>query len=159
MCYYNYRCAQRFGSIIDFNHVWSNASYIIFGILFILICKFSKGPNAKTGYGIPSHYGVFYALGFALAMEGVLSAAYHLCPNQSTFQFGKNEASLKIFYTRLKIRNYQLNIMAHRYVFHECHSRSNSGENTPVPASSSLWPVSYTKLKLTFMKLAKKCKP
>lgn len=40
-------------------------------------------------YGIPKHFGLFYAMGIALMMEGVLSACYHVCPNYSNFQFGK----------------------------------------------------------------------
>jgi len=40
-------------------------------------------------YGIPQHYGLFYAMGAALVMEGVLSGCYHVCPNHSNFQFGK----------------------------------------------------------------------
>lgn len=39
-------------------------------------------------YGIPKHFGLFYAMGIALMMEGVLSACYHVCPNYSNFQFG-----------------------------------------------------------------------
>lgn len=39
-------------------------------------------------YGIPKHFGLFYAMGIALMMEGVLSACYHICPNYSNFQFG-----------------------------------------------------------------------
>ncbi|CAL8143758.1 unnamed protein product [Orchesella dallaii] len=125
ICYYNYLCAQRLGLLIDFNHFWSNASYVIFGIFFIVIvrrrsrnlclneiecenvvdrgkstcccctpsevgqaccCRFSK-IFFRWDHGVPAHFGVFYALGVALTMEGFLSAAYHLCPNQSTFQF------------------------------------------------------------------------
>jgi hypothetical protein len=51
-------------------------------------CGYSKIP-CTSDHGIPHNWGVFYALGIALAMEGVLSAAYHLCPNQSSFQFGE----------------------------------------------------------------------
>jgi hypothetical protein len=40
-------------------------------------------------YGIPQHYGLFYSMGAALMMEGVLSGCYHVCPNHSNFQFGK----------------------------------------------------------------------
>lgn len=40
-------------------------------------------------YGIPQHYGLFYAMGLALTMEGLLSACYHICPSFSNFQFGK----------------------------------------------------------------------
>ncbi len=39
-------------------------------------------------YGIPQHFGVFYAMGIALVMEGVLSGCYHVCPSYNNFQFG-----------------------------------------------------------------------
>ncbi len=32
--------------------------------------------------------GTFAALGFALMMEGFMSAAYHICPNEENFQYG-----------------------------------------------------------------------
>lgn len=38
--------------------------------------------------GIPKHFGLFYAMGTALMMEGLLSACYHVCPNYTNFQFG-----------------------------------------------------------------------
>ena len=44
--------------------------------------------ETKPGFGVPQHYGVYYSLGLALIMEGLLSAAYHVCPNQNNFQFG-----------------------------------------------------------------------
>ena len=37
--------------------------------------------------GIPEQYGIFYALGVALTMEGVLSGSYHICPTKVNFQF------------------------------------------------------------------------
>lgn len=37
--------------------------------------------------GIPQHFGLFYALGFALISEGFLSACYHFCPTDENFQF------------------------------------------------------------------------
>lgn len=39
--------------------------------------------------GIPKHFGLFYAMGTALMMEGLLSACYHVCPNYTNFQFGE----------------------------------------------------------------------
>ncbi|KAL5484470.1 hypothetical protein EMCRGX_G020979 [Ephydatia muelleri] len=36
---------------------------------------------------VPQHVGVYYAMGFALAMQGVMSGMYHICPNQTSFQF------------------------------------------------------------------------
>lgn len=47
----------------------------------------SASPFSQE-YGIPKHFGLFYAMGIALMMEGVLSACYHVCPNYSNFQFG-----------------------------------------------------------------------
>lgn len=40
--------------------------------------------------GIPKHFGLFYAMGTALMMEGLLSACYHVCPNYTNFQFGES---------------------------------------------------------------------
>ena len=37
--------------------------------------------------GIPQHFGIFYAMGFALISEGFLSACYHVCPTEENFQF------------------------------------------------------------------------
>lgn len=110
ICYYNYLCAHRLGFLVDFNHFWSNVSYIIFGFAFVYFVSrransfkydgdsdansnegilkryfgYAKVPN-RYDYGVPQNYGLLYALGIALAMEGVLSAAYHLCPNQSSY--------------------------------------------------------------------------
>ena len=50
--------------------------------LCITICFFQL-------FGIPQHYGIFYAMGFALCMEGFMSGCYHVCPTVSNFQFGK----------------------------------------------------------------------
>lgn len=38
LCFYNFWCAHPLGPLTDFNHVFSNISYILFGILFIAIC-------------------------------------------------------------------------------------------------------------------------
>lgn len=51
-----------------------------------------------TPYGIPQHYGLFYAMGIALMMEGVLSASYHFCPSHNNFQFGKLVSVNKIIH-------------------------------------------------------------
>jgi hypothetical protein len=37
--------------------------------------------------GIPHHFGIFYAMGFALIFEGILSGCYHICPTKQNFQF------------------------------------------------------------------------
>lgn len=92
-CYYNFLCSHPFYGFSDFNHVFSNFAYVLLGLLFILI-TYVKEQNdlhfteMKQSYGIPQHYGLFYAMGIALMMEGLLSASYHVCPNHSNFQFG-----------------------------------------------------------------------
>ena len=37
--------------------------------------------------GVPRQYGLYYAMGLSLFMEGVMSACYHICPTNVTFQF------------------------------------------------------------------------
>ena len=103
ICYYNELCKRSLGSLTDFNHLFSNLGYCVFGLLFMLIVKirkqeyksFEKKINRKikdyqvdsSGLGVPRQYGLYYAMGLALAMEGVMSACYHVCPTKITFQF------------------------------------------------------------------------
>ena len=35
-CYYNFLCAHPVGGLSDFNHVFSNAGYLLLGALFML---------------------------------------------------------------------------------------------------------------------------
>lgn len=92
LCYYNFLCAHPLGLLSDFNHVFSNLGYIVLGLLFILLTYFREhkeyDEERNKSFGIPQHYGLFYAMGAALMMEGVLSGSYHVCPNHSNFQFG-----------------------------------------------------------------------
>ena len=37
--------------------------------------------------GIPEQYGLYYAMGIATIMEGILSLCYHICPTHESFQF------------------------------------------------------------------------
>jgi hypothetical protein len=57
------------------------------GKAFIYRYSDQFGLNNFQRCGIPRHFGLFYAMGVALIMEGVLSACYHVCPNHSNFQF------------------------------------------------------------------------
>ncbi|XP_018401340.1 PREDICTED: SID1 transmembrane family member 1-like [Cyphomyrmex costatus] len=91
MCYYNFLCAHPLGLLSDFNHLFSNFGYVMLGLLFIFL-TYSREHNEPDKekikcYGIPQHYGLFYAMGTALIMEGILSASYHVCPSRSNFQF------------------------------------------------------------------------
>ncbi|GAB1300293.1 SID1 transmembrane family member 1 [Apodemus speciosus] len=96
ICYYNFLCAQPLGVLSAFNNILSNLGHVLLGFLFLLIVLrrdllHRRALEAKDifvmEYGIPKHFGLFYAMGIALMMEGVLSACYHVCPNYSNFQF------------------------------------------------------------------------
>ncbi|KAM5276604.1 SID1 transmembrane family member 1 isoform 3-T4 [Hipposideros larvatus] len=96
ICYYNFLCAHPFGVLSAFNNILSNLGHVLLGFLFLLIVLrrdilHRRALEAKDifamEYGIPKHFGLFYAMGIALMMEGVLSACYHVCPNYSNFQF------------------------------------------------------------------------
>ncbi|XP_056649461.1 SID1 transmembrane family member 1 isoform X2 [Monodelphis domestica] len=96
ICYYNFLCAHPLGVLSAFNNILSNLGHVLLGFLFLLIVLHRdilhrRSLDAKDifamEYGIPKHFGLFYAMGIALMMEGVLSACYHVCPNYSNFQF------------------------------------------------------------------------
>ncbi|XP_059085490.1 SID1 transmembrane family member 2-like [Tigriopus californicus] len=99
VCYYNYRCKYAFMKIEDFNHFFSNIAYIGLGCLFLGMTKIRQtrfkelvrmrnfGQTYKVRRGVPEQYGIFYALGGAMIMEGILSACYHICPTKINFQF------------------------------------------------------------------------
>ncbi|KAL6471984.1 hypothetical protein MHYP_G00206340 [Metynnis hypsauchen] len=66
------------------------------GLLFLLIVlqrdilqnrALMRNDITALECGIPKHFGLFYAMGTALMMEGLLSACYHVCPNYTNFQF------------------------------------------------------------------------
>ena len=101
LCYYNFLCAHPLGVLSDFNHVYSNLGYVMLGLLFMAITWY-KDLNSKRNlvfasgnvqllnepqFGIPQHFGMYYAMGLALVMEGIMSACYHVCPNHTNFQF------------------------------------------------------------------------
>ncbi|XP_060006586.1 SID1 transmembrane family member 1 isoform X5 [Lagenorhynchus albirostris] len=96
ICYYNFLCAHPWGVLSAFNNILSNLGHMLLGCLFLLIVLrrdilHQRALEAKDifamEYGIPKHFGLFYAMGIALMTEGVLSACYHVCPNYSNFQF------------------------------------------------------------------------
>lgn len=99
VCYYNYRCKHAFMKIEDFGHFFSNIAYIGLGCLFLGMTKIRQtrfrelvrmrnyGETYKVRRGIPEQYGIFYALGGSMIMEGILSACYHICPTKINFQF------------------------------------------------------------------------
>lgn len=90
MCFFNFHCARPLKWLSDFNHVYSNIGYILLGFLalFIVHCS-DRFHYQRNGCGIPPHYGIFYALGWTIVVEGILSGSYHVCPNHSNFHHGK----------------------------------------------------------------------
>ncbi|EMP35114.1 SID1 transmembrane family member 2, partial [Chelonia mydas] len=94
ICYYNFLCAHPLGNLSAFNNILSNLGYVLLGLLFLLItlqreisCNRALVRNDMQARGDPNHFGLFYAMGTALMMEGLLSACYHVCPNYTNFQF------------------------------------------------------------------------
>ncbi len=99
-CYYNFLCANPLGVFMDFNHVFSNVGYILLGLLFVFLVWRRDvlhrrevrevegiGRRQQRYFGLPQHFGMYYAMGLALVMEGVMSACYHVCPSHINFQF------------------------------------------------------------------------
>ncbi|XP_039185725.1 SID1 transmembrane family member 2 isoform X5 [Crotalus tigris] len=96
ICYYNFLCAHPLSNLSAFNNILSNLGYVLLGLLFLLIIlqreihynrALVRNDFQAVECGIPKHFGLFYAMGTALMMEGLLSACYHVCPNYTNFQF------------------------------------------------------------------------
>uniref|UniRef100_A0A3P9HR12 SID1 transmembrane family, member 2 n=1 Tax=Oryzias latipes TaxID=8090 RepID=A0A3P9HR12_ORYLA len=96
ICYYNFLCAHPLGALSAFNNIFSNLGYVMLGLLFLLIVlqreivhkqALDRNDLNALECGIPKHFGLYYAMGTALMMEGLLSACYHVCPNYTNFQF------------------------------------------------------------------------
>ena len=47
LCFYNHKCMRRVGYHRDFNHLFSNIGYIIFGLLFIFLVKKRRQQEEK----------------------------------------------------------------------------------------------------------------
>ena len=100
LCYYNYLCSVTGPNLSNFNHLFSNIGYIIYGFVFLIIVWMKQWrykhqiksmqqneDEANVKRGIPQFFGIFYSLGFALIFQGILSACYHACPTRENFQF------------------------------------------------------------------------
>ncbi|GFO22380.1 sid1 transmembrane family member 1 [Plakobranchus ocellatus] len=126
LCYYNFDCAHPLKNYLSaFNNVYSNIGYIMLGFLFILLVRWRDVQAKKTlaehgelseRYGIPQHFGLFYAMGLALIMEGFMSACYHVCPSYQNFQFDTSFMYIIACLIMLKIyqcRHPDINAKAH----------------------------------------------
>lgn len=91
LCYFNFKCLHSLGQLTAFNHIFSNIAYVLLGLLFLFIVFISKGRRNHrpelANKGLFTHYGIFYAMGSALVMEGLMSSFYHVCPTHLNFQF------------------------------------------------------------------------
>ncbi|PAA85519.1 hypothetical protein BOX15_Mlig005546g1, partial [Macrostomum lignano] len=90
-CYYNFKCRfyvkTELTTFFAFNNAVSNVGYVTAGIVFMVVVFWKQLFLDKEKITIPRCYSAHYAAGLALAMEGVLSACYHICPSHNTFQF------------------------------------------------------------------------
>lgn len=114
LCYYNFLCSHPLWGLSDFNHVFSNIAYLCLGLLFVTLTYQRESNHRKTVakirnldrcYGIPQHFGIFYAMGAALVIEGIMSACYHVCPNKMNFQF--DTSFMYVISTMCMIKIYQ----------------------------------------------------
>jgi hypothetical protein len=95
LCYYNFKCASPLGALSTFNAVWSNVGYFMLGFFFIVIVAIQQHRynkrleqlESQSCVGLPQFFGIYYAMGVALMMEGFMSAFYHICPSDNNFQF------------------------------------------------------------------------
>ena len=97
LCYFNFLCSIPVDKVEDFNHIFSNIWYLGFGLLFVFLTKYRSSQHKHflerleeqgidEEFGIPQHFGIFYAMGIAMIFEGMLSACYHVCPTNENFQ-------------------------------------------------------------------------
>ena len=56
--------------------------------------------------GVMQQFGIFYALGFALACQGIFSTSYHICPSNRTLQF--DTTVMHIMFVLALIKLYQV---------------------------------------------------
>ncbi|XP_074653774.1 SID1 transmembrane family member 1-like isoform X2 [Tubulanus polymorphus] len=129
ICYYNFLCAHPLGVLSAFNNVFSNIGYIMLGILFLGLTwrrdilhkrAVESRDQYEQYYGIPQHFGLFYAMGMALVMVGILSGCYHVCPSYSNFQFDTSFMYMIALLCMLKIyqtRHPDINATAHSAYF------------------------------------------
>ena len=98
VCYYNFLCSAPVLAVTDFNHIFSNIWYMGFGVIFVVLTwhrqwkrgralELMREAGIEPKYGLPQHFGIFYAMGLGIVFEGVLSSCYHVCPTNENFQF------------------------------------------------------------------------
>lgn len=106
VCFYNSLCTHSLLGIKDFNHVFSNIGYLSFGLMFMAITKILSPLERKSESGLHDQTDFYYALGSSLALEGVMSACYHVCPTQENLQF--DILYICIFLILILMKNYSI---------------------------------------------------
>ena len=112
LCFYNFKCDGRVGTLHAFNNIWSNIGYFLLGILFFLITVVKnisllrevRAEGVRTP-GIPQTFGIYYSISFAMFFEGFLSSIYHLCPTLTNLQF--DTTFIYIMLTLLFVKYYK----------------------------------------------------
>ncbi|CAL4089977.1 unnamed protein product [Meganyctiphanes norvegica] len=91
-CYFNSRCLTGFWFIPDFSRVFTNIGYILVSLGFYHIVKNHRKimstvrTRPKLDVGVSRHYGLWTSLAYGLAIQGVMSSLYHICPNSVTIR-------------------------------------------------------------------------
>ncbi|KAF0297268.1 SID1 transmembrane family member 1 [Amphibalanus amphitrite] len=87
-CYRNDLCCHNGQVMPDLNHLLSNVPYIGAGIGFLLavyaqwhVYEIAGDHGRGVPRGVPHDFNMFTTIGAALAIEGVTSGLYHVCPN------------------------------------------------------------------------------
>ena len=87
-CFRNDLCCHDGQVMPDLNHLLSNVPYIGAGIGFLLavyaqwhVYEVAMSRGRGRARGVPHDFNLFTAIGAALAIEGVTSGLYHVCPN------------------------------------------------------------------------------
>lgn len=110
------RCSRPLGNFDDFNHIISNLSYIILGFFFLFIVYLKSRRYKKTERVSPSpppvlgtlrQLGMFYALGFGLMGQGLMSTCFHICPTTITIQFDTSVMYMILIISIVKIGQFR----------------------------------------------------
>ncbi|XP_037024124.1 SID1 transmembrane family member 1-like [Bradysia coprophila] len=106
LCYRNYLCSHRLMGWDDFNHIYSNIVYVILAFAF---CIFVIDYQQKQGLGngVVHQFGIFYALGVSIGLEGIFSALYHVCPTALHFQYDTSFMLILSILTTIKIYQFR----------------------------------------------------
>ena len=116
MCYLNYGCSRQWGIFEDFNHIISNAGYILYGLVFILLVRWKAhllpadnrtDSDHLNKFGLPQQHSIFYTLGICMVLQGIFSAVFHTCPSNISLQFDTTVMYIMLILTFIKIYQFR----------------------------------------------------